>query len=137
MSPASPSAFVLAKADESLAAVPQDSTAHANFQSVPDASEEISAADYDPSADRRADDIRRQQVESIADAAPVAPEPVQAKVEVVGEDDSDEDDMFSDVIKTKKKPVVANGGLAVPVRFGSLVCRICQRDKADPTSSRD
>ena len=85
---------------------------------MPDASEEISAADYDPSADRRADDLRRQQIESVMEPAPVVQEPVQPKVEAVEEedDDDDEDDMFSDVIKTKKKPVVANGGLAVPVR---------------------
>lgn len=116
----SPSAFSLIKEDE--ISVPHDSAA-STFQSVPNANEEISAADYDPSADRRAEDIRRQQNETEkADAilTGMAVEGSKPKIEEVEEeevDDDDDDDMFSDVVKVKKvkKLVASNAPLAVPV----------------------
>lgn len=100
--------------------MPQDSGSTQAFQSVPNANEEISAADYDPSADRQAEEIRRHQNETERQDATVSVpvvEAVQPKVEEAEEeDDDDDDDMFSDVVKVKKpKPVAANGALAVPV----------------------
>jgi len=120
ISPAAPSpsaSFSLAKEDES--SVPQDSKSTQAFQSAPNANDEISAADYDPSADRQAEEIRRHQNETERlDATVTVPvvEAVQPKVEEEEDGDDDDDDMFSDVVKVKKsKPVAANGALAVPV----------------------
>lgn len=114
-----PSIFSLAKEDES--AVPDVSSSHA-FQSSANASEEVSAAEFDAAADQKAEDVRRIQHETskVSNTAAVPTNPEET-VEVVlaseagdDDDDDDDDDMFSSVLKPKKIKVAA--AHAVPVR---------------------
>ncbi|CDZ97335.1 kinase-like protein [Phaffia rhodozyma] len=108
--------------DASSEAIPH-SSANGTFQSTPSAEEEISAADYDPSADRRAEDIRRLQNETaakearnmITEAERTAQEAAQKEIDEVGAspDEDSDDDMFSGVIKPKE--VVKKTQLEVPV----------------------
>lgn len=108
-----PGVFSLAKEEGALDAVPLDGASHSTFQSVPDQDEEISAAGYDPSADRRAEDIRRLQNESVreevkdlkhatVEGGQLVEPAADAKEEDLGDDDDDDDDMFSGVVKVKK-----------------------------------
>lgn len=126
--PPTPVNFDLAKKDD--ASVPVDGAQKTMFHSVSNVEEEISAADWDPSADQRAEDVRRLQLVTSRNDAKSAEtlvaetnaavkkeeqqQAVSAAVTVQDDDDSD-DDMFSGVIKEKKPVTAATGAVAVPV----------------------